>query len=218
MDYRKEKELEDKYLSVMAYVEAGKLLAGYEISAGKIRGAITSFCRKEDYERPSQFVEMEEEFVPDFLDWWWDDKPEFHKLLNEEKTREAVNKYLAYVNVWKSKFKNQEIVTDSHIIQASTMLTVKNSLSASVTAWLSYNKRIKKISQSDITKVFPEMFQALLPFIHGVQAGTISLPEKTRIEDASRLLGAFFAGNNAAIGLAENLKQIEFKANTDDVA
>lgn len=211
MDFKKERELEEKYLPVLAYVEAGKLLAKSEITAGKIRGAITSFCRKEDYERPSLLAEMEEEFVPDFLDWWWDTKPEFHKFLNEEKTKTAACKYLAYVNVWKAKFKNHEIVTDSYIVQAATMLTVKNSLSASVTAWLSYNKRVKRISQSDITKVFPEMFQALLPLVHGIQAGEVDQPKGTKIEDAARLLGAFYAGNTAAIGLAENLKQLEHK-------
>jgi len=211
MNHPKELELEKKYLSVLAYVEAGKLLSGYEITAGKIRGAITSFCRKEEYERPTMFVEMEEEFTPDFLDWWWDNKVDFHKELSEDKTREAVNKYLAYVNVWKAKFKNQEIFTESYILQASTMLTVKNSLSASITAWLSYNKRIDKIAQSDITKIFPEMFQALLPFIHGIQSGTIELPEKTHIEDASRILGAFFAGNQSVIGISKQLKQLESK-------
>lgn len=211
MNYKKERELEEKYLPVLAYVEAGKLLAGYEISAGKIRGAITSFCRKEQHERPMLFTEMEEEFTPDFLDWWWDDKPDFHKLLNEAKTKKAVNNYLAYVNVWKSKFKNNEVLTDTYKIQASTMLTVKNALGAAVKAWLSYNKRIKKISQSEITKVFPEMFQAILPCVHGLQTGEFELPKGTKIEDACRLLGAFFAGNTAAIELVESLKRIEQK-------
>jgi len=212
MDHKIEKELETKYLPVLAYVEAGKLLSKYKkISAGKIRGAITSFCRTEKYERPTLFEEMEKEFTPDFLDWWWTTNPDYHVDLNEDETREAVNNYLAFVNVWKAKFKNHEIFTDTHTIQASTMLTVKNSLSASVTAWLSYNKRVKKIKQEDIKNVFPEMFYTILPFIHQLQAGTVHLPEKTRIEDASRLLGAFFAGNQAVIGLADTLKQIEYR-------
>jgi len=198
-------------LPVLAFVEAGKLLTAYEISAGKIRGAITSFCRKEGYERPSLLTEMEDDFTPDFLDWWWDTDPKFHELLNENKTRDAINKYLAFVNVWKAKFKNHEILTPIHIIQAATMLTVKNSLSASVTAWLSYNKRVGKIKQSDIQNVFPEMFYSILPFIHQLQSGETSLPESSRIEDASRLLGAFFAGNQSVIGLAETLKQIEYR-------
>jgi len=216
MDRKKELELEQKYLPVLAYVEAGKLLSAgkSQISAGKIRGAITSFCRKEKYERPSLFVEMEQEFTPDFLDWWWSTAPDFHETLKENKTRDAVNQYLAYTTVWKTKFKNHEILTDTYTIQASTMLTVKNSLSAAVTAWLSYNKRTKKISQTDVQKIFPEMFQTILPFIHKIQIGEIHLPNKTRIEDASRLLGAFFAGNKAAIGLADTLKQIEYREET----
>jgi len=216
MDFKKERELEEKYLPVLAYVEAGKLLADSEITAGKLRGALTSFCRKEKYERPSLFTEMENEFVPDFLDWWWETVPEFHKLLNENKTRIAASEYLAYVNVWKAKFKNHEILTDACIIQASTMLTVKNSLSASVTAWLSYNKRINRISQADITKVFPEMFQSLLPIIHGIQSGIITQPKGTRIEDAARLLGSFYAGHPATIGLSQSLKQIEYVNQTVD--
>lgn len=206
-----EKKLETKYLPVLAYVEAGKLLADYRLTAGKIRGAITSFCRVAQYERPQLFTEMENDFTPDFMDWWLDNSPEIHKYLDEADTREAVNKYLAYVDVWKAKFKNNEIMTPHYVIQASTMLTVKNALSAAVTAWLSYNKRIDKLKQSDIVKVFPEMFQSLLPTIHGLQTGLIQQPTGTRIEDVSRLIGAYYAGNKTLIDMAESLKQIEYQ-------
>jgi len=211
LDIEKELELEEKYLPVLSFVETGKLLAAYKIESGKIRGALTSFCKKEEYDRPETFVEMETDFTPDFMDWWLSTAPKFHKRLNDNGTRIAVNKYLAFTNVWKSKFLNNQILTDPHIVQAGTMLAVKGSLSASLRAWLSYNKRIEKLEQSEIKDVLPELFYTILPFIHQIQTGVIDLPNKTRIDDASRLLGAFFAGDASAVGLSERLKQIEYK-------
>ena len=67
MNRENELKLEEKYLSVLAYVEASKLLSTSQITAGKIRGAITSFCKAESCGRPTTFVEMETEFIPDFL-------------------------------------------------------------------------------------------------------------------------------------------------------
>jgi len=211
MDLKKEELLEEKYLPVLVYVEAKMLLSAAKINAAKIRGALTSFCRKEGYERPQTFEEMEEEFVPDFMDWWLDEKPELHKNLDETQTRLAVEKYLAYVNVWKAKFKNHEILGNQHKIQASTMLTVKNTLAASLKAVLSYNKRIGKIDQGELKKIFPEMFQALLPVIFSIQSGLIVLPDNTNEEDLTRLIGGFFANDPVVIGTARKIKEIEYK-------
>jgi hypothetical protein len=212
MNRKIELKLEEKYLPVLAYVEASKLLSSYQITAGKIRGAITSFCRKEGYERPQTFEEMENEFVPDFLDWWLDTRPEFHEGIDETQTRNAVEKYLAFTTVWKAKFKNHEILSNQYKIQASTMLTVKNTLSASLKALMSYNKRIGKIDQGELKKVFPEIFQALLPAIFGIQSGMVILPENNKEDDLTRLIGSFFAGDHVALNAASKIKSIEYKS------
>ncbi|MCP4339841.1 MAG: hypothetical protein GY799_13360 [Desulfobulbaceae bacterium] len=210
MNREKELRLEEKYLPVLAYVEASKLLSTSQITSGKIRGAITSFCRAEKYERPTTFEEMEAEFIPDFLDWWWETRPDFHVDLDEAQTREAVKNYLAFTTVWKAKFKNHEIVSNQYRIQASTMLTVKNTLAASLKAQLSYNKRIGKIDQGELRKVFPEIFQALLPVIFSLQSGLVVLPDGNKEDDLTRLIGGFFAKDPAIIDASNKIKQIEY--------
>lgn len=211
MNREKELELEEKYLPVLAYAEAAMLLSDSQITAGKIRGAITSFCRSENYERPTTLQEMESEFVPDFMDWWLDNKPEFHVKLDETQTRQAVLKYLAYTNVWKAKFKNHEIVGNQYKVQASTILTVKNTLAATLKATLSYNKRIGKIDQAELKKIFPLMFQELLPVIFGIQNGLLFLNEGDKESDLTSFIGGYFAKDPATLLAMDTIKQIEYK-------
>ena len=197
---RKEHELqlEHQYINVLSYVEAKDLLKTHEHTAGKIRGAISRYCKKADIERPITFVEMEM-FVPDMVDWWLDENPEYHNGLNESRTKEAVDLHLAFTTVWKAKVKNNDVLSNMQQLMASTMLTVKNSLAAALKSLLSYNKRNPKLSQENIRDAFVLAFKSVLPLIHELQSGKSQLPSNKAMDDITRMIGTYMADNQKAL-------------------
>lgn len=208
MNLHKERDLETEFISALSCTEAKALTMPHGYTAGKIRGAITRYCRNEEIDRPTTFCELKE-FTPDFVDWWLDTNPEAHEGLAETRTVAAVDAYLAYTTVWKAKSKNNEVISSRYKIMASTHLLVKNSLASAIKAALSYNKRLPKTSQQEIIEAFPKAYLAILPATYSMQSGGFDPINNKQIDEIGSLIGGYFAKDKNVLDAVSGLKQLE---------
>jgi hypothetical protein len=204
-----EKKLERKYQGVIGYVESKDFLEKTGYTSGKIRGALTRYCKEHEVERPGTFIEMES-FVIDFVDWWLDENIEIHKY-GELKLHDAVSNYLAFVDVWKAKSKSLSIYTPELMKQVGMMLIVKNTLSHAVKIGYSYAKRNPELKPEELKDGFLLGFAALLPTVAAIHSGEIELPANFDSEGLTRLIGAYLAGDKQIEGIVKSLNQIEEK-------
>ena len=208
MNLDKERDLEREFETALTYAEAKEVVAVHGYTAGKIRGAITRYCKSPNIDRPATFIEMKQ-FTPDFVDWWLYENPEAHDGLSESKTVQAVEGYLAFTTVWKSKFKNHEIVSSESRIKASMNILTKNALATAVKAALSYNKRVPKTSQLEIIEAFPKAFLSVLNITSKMyEIGFDPIPDK-QVDEIGSLIGAYFAKDKAVLSAVHTIKQLE---------
>ena len=64
---------------------------------------------------------------------------------------------------------------------------------------------------ADLKKCLAEAFFVMLPLVHGIETGKLTLPEGQTENDLHRIIGGFFAGNPAVLGANLSMKQIEHK-------
>ena len=221
---KSEIELEKKYFGVLFFVDAKEFLKKTPYTSAKISGAIGRFCRAEDAEIPSIFLDMET-FVNDFCDFWLDANPEVHEL-GETVLNQAVTNYVAYQYVWAEKCKRSLVFTPEYLGLAGKMSTGKSALAVG-TRFL--NSRIshckgsgdieKAKALTDFRESLPEAVTLSMPIIEGLEKGRVSLPEGETLDDLMRLLAAYFSGDVAMLNTSKALKlkgddykyQIEYK-------
>lgn len=208
MDREKERQLEHQFSTTLSYIEAKDLVSIHGYTAGKIRGAITRYCKAMNIDRPQTFQEMKI-FSPDFVDWWIDTNPDTHEGLAETKTVGAVESYLAFTTVWKAKIKNNDVISDAYKIKASTLLLMKNSLAASKKAGLSYVKRLPGASGKTISEAFVKAHQTVLNLTFAMQAGDYKPVQDKEIDELGSLIGGYFAKDKGVLAAVSTLKQIE---------
>ncbi|MGD9825179.1 hypothetical protein [Desulfobacter sp.] len=206
MDHSKERLLEQKYQGVLTYAEAKHFLDETPYTAAQINGAIKRFCNAEGLEKPKTFIDMEP-FVNDLADFWLDVNPEVHDQ-GEIVLRNTLANYISFSIVWKAKSKSSYILTPELMGKCGVMIAVKNSLGVSVKAGMSASKRNPSIPKETLVEGMIDL--------HGASIQMFSenkLPENSKLmEDFSRLAGALIAGDKSVLATAEQLKQIEHKA------
>jgi len=206
-----EEQYENEFKKVLSHVEANGVLEGYAYTAGQIRGAITRYCRIHEENKPDNFTDMREYFVPDFMDWWLDENPEIHKGNSDIDIRDAVERYLAFTHVYKTKVKKNTMISDEVQIAAATTLVVKNSLAHAVKSGHSYAKRNANVSIKNFVKALPEVFQNILPIVHGLQTGAIEMSIRYKDDEMSRIIGAYLAGNANVLDMVKKIKTLEIE-------
>lgn len=208
-----EKEFELKYQGVLTYVDAKHFLENTPYTSAKIGGAIKRFINGEtDRYLPCLFIEIDE-FVNDLADFWLDANPEVH-IQGESVLHDSLSNYIAFQHVWKTKSKNSQIFTPSLMAQVGKMICLKNALGAAtmiVNSRIAHDKCPNRELYGDFKKALPDAFMSILPIVHGIQSGSLVLPEGQTEADLHRLIGSFFAGNTAVLSMAQDLKQIEYK-------
>lgn len=217
MNIRQEEILEQKYQGVLTYVDSKQFLDKTPYTAAKINGAIKRFCKAEDAEKPTTFVDMEP-FVDDLADFWIDANPEAHAD-GEKILHSALSNYVAFAMVWKAKSKASSIVSPELMNQAGKMLILKNTLGSAVkmvNSRLAHDKCPNLELYGDFKNILPEAFFTMLPIVEGIQRGTLTIPEGQTENDLHRLIGGFFAGDPTVIGASQTLKQIEHKESESD--
>ena len=212
MDINQEELLEQKYHGLLVYTDAKQFLEKTPYTGPKITGAIKRFCNAEDATKPDTFVEMES-FVNDLADFWIDSNPEIHSK-GERILRSALSNYVAYSIVWKAKSKSSNIISQDLVKNVGLLLARKNAL---VSAFKIINSRLahdncpNKEIYADLKKCLAEAFFVMLPLVHGIETGKLTLPEGQTENDLHRIIGGFFAGNPAVLGANLSMKQIEHK-------
>ncbi len=217
-----EKELEHKYWGVLAYPEAKEFLKGTPYTGSKIAGAIGRFCRQENIERPTTFIEMEP-FVNDFVDFWLDANPEIHQT-GELKLHKAASNYLAFATVWKAKSTASIIFSPKYMNLTGKMIIAKNALGIGLRL---VNSRISHENENggdankienfqQIKDLLPDAVMLSMPIAQGLQTKAISLPKGQKITDLTRLIAAYFNGNTNILSISNTLK-LESKKNTKQI-
>ncbi|MBF0229189.1 MAG: hypothetical protein HQK63_06300 [Desulfamplus sp.] len=207
----REQKLETKYQGVLTYVDAKHFLENTPYTAAKINGVIKRFVNsdRENNKLPTLFIEMES-FVNDLADFWIDQNPEVHTD-GESTLHNCLSNYIAFSIVWKAKSKASQIINPDLMAQVGQMIVYKNALGHAtmiVNSRIAHDACPNKELYGDFKNALPDAFLTILPVVHGLHTGQLTLPEGQTESDLNRLIGGFFAGNPAVIGATQSLKQI----------
>ena len=214
MEFSKDQEeiLEKQYFGVLAYADAKDFLRGTPYTGAQITGAIGRFCRSDSsIKKPETLFDMEN-FVKDFIDFWIDANPEVHTD-GELVLNQSVSNFMAFSRVWKEKSRKSMVFNPDYMKLTQAMIDAKNSLTMGMKL---FNSRIKhekdsgNLSKADLYKkvrdMLPEAVTIAMPIAHGLQTGELILPEGEKIEDLTRLLAAYFSGDQTLLNLSKSIK------------
>lgn len=197
-NFEQERSLEFKYQGVLDYPEAKAFLKNTPYTAASINGAI----KRSGLEKPKNFIEMQE-FVNDLADFWIDTNPEVHTD-GEKVLYRALNNYIAYAIVWKSKSKSSSIFDPTLMGKCGAATTLKNSLGCANKMLNSRLSRNPDMNKEAVRDGLVMGYTAIM----AISQGKDPVPEIP--DDITRLIGAYMAGDKLVHTAAEKLK-IEYK-------